>query len=97
MHLPKALLIAILLPFSFVTLYALSQVGYVGIFLAHNHPAGYQVLFDLVIACLLCMTWIIRDAKAQGRNPWPFVLLTLTLGSFGPLLYLLLSKPEQRA
>jgi hypothetical protein len=39
------------------------------------------------------MVWIWRDATAQGRNPWPWILATLALGSFGPLLYLL-TRPQ---
>ncbi len=48
------------------------------------------MLADLVIACTLGIVWIWRDARAQGRNPIPFVLLTLGLGSIGLLLYLLM-------
>jgi len=34
------------------------------------------------------MVWMVADAKKHGLNPWPFVLVTVTAGSFGPLLYL---------
>jgi hypothetical protein len=39
------------------------------------------------------MVWIWHDAKAQGRNPWPWIIATLAVGSFGPLVYLLTRKP----
>ena len=91
MHLPRALILAILLPFAAYSTYAVYQVGYVGIFTSHFHTAGFQVLADLVIACGLAMVWMWRDAAASGRNIWPFIVLTLTLGSIGPLLYLLLA------
>ena len=96
MHLPKALILAILLPFGLYSTYAVYEIGYFGIFASHAHIAGMQVLADLVIACTLALVWMWRDAAATGRNIWPYVALTLTLGSIGPLMYLLLA-PKTRA
>lgn len=31
----------------------------------------------------------------QVRNPWPWILATLALGSFGPLLYLLTRREAE--
>ena len=88
----RTLAIALLIPFSLLSLYAVYQVGYIGIFDYHRHsPAGWQVFFDLVIACVLILTWLIPEAQRDGRNPWPYVVLTLLLGSIGPLLYLSIS------
>jgi hypothetical protein len=39
------------------------------------------------------LAWLWRDARANGRNPWPWMIATLLLGSFGPLVYLLVRKP----
>ena len=47
---------------------------------------------DLVIALMLVMVWMWRDAKATGRAIWPWIVATLILGSFGPLVYLLTRK-----
>ena len=81
--------ILILVPFSALTLYALLQVGYLGLFDYQLHsPAGWQVLADLVIALLIVLMWLVPEAKRAGRNPWPWVVLTLCTGSIGPLLYL---------
>ncbi|HEX4870915.1 MAG TPA: DUF2834 domain-containing protein [Nevskiaceae bacterium] len=96
------LLLLILLPFAALTAVALRDHGYIGIFTSHfTSSAGLQVLTDLIIACTLAIVWMIGDARRSGRNPWPYVLLTLTLGSFGPLLYLLVgslrSRPAQFA
>ena len=85
--------LVLLIPFSALTLYALMEVGYIGIFDYHRHsPAGWQVFADLVVALLLVTYWLLLDAKKSGRNPWPWVLLTLFLGSLGPLLYLVFAR-----
>lgn len=89
----KTLCFVLLIPFTALTIYAVANVGYLGIFDYHRHsPAGWQVFVDLVIALVLILVWMVRDARAKGRTLWPFVLLTLAAGSFGPLLYLLLGK-----
>jgi len=91
----KTLVIILLIPFSALSAYAVYKVGYIGIIDYHRHsPAGWQVIADLVIACILCLTWLIPEAKRKGRNPMPFVIITLFLGSFGPLLYLATDKAE---
>ena len=91
----KVLAIILLIPFSALSAYAVFKVGYIGIFDYHRHsPAGWQVFADLVIACILCLAWLIPEAKRNGRNPIPFVVVTLFLGSFGPLLYIATDKTE---
>jgi len=93
----RTLAIAILIPFTLLTLYAVSQVGYIGIFEYHLHsPAGWQVIADLVIALVLVLIWLVPEARKAGRNPWPWVVATLLLGSIGPLLYLVLAGREPR-
>lgn len=90
----RLLLLTVLLPFSALSLAALWQHGYWGLFEPALHSlAAAQVLADLVIALGLVLVWLWRDARASGRNPWPWTLLTLAAGSFGPLLYLL-TKPQ---
>lgn len=93
MTLNRPVLFAILTAFTILSVYAVLEVGYIGIFDYHRHsPAGWQVFTDLVIALVLVLAWLIPDAKRQGRNPWPFVFITLTMRSFGPLLYLAMSR-----
>lgn len=88
---PRALvLLVVTLLFGALTAYALLDVGYWGIFDYHRHSsAGWQVITDLVIVCGLAIGWMLADARRKGRTAWPYVLLTLAAGSFGPLLYLL--------
>jgi hypothetical protein len=84
------LLILVLADFAALSGYAMYQVGYFGIWQAGFANWGaMQILADLVIASALICLWLIQDARARGRSPWPYVLITLAAGSFGPLLYLL--------
>lgn len=87
------LLLVILAAFGAYSSYAMLQVGYFGIWEAGlRDPGSMQVLFDLVISCLLISSWMVVDARAKGRNAWPYVAITLAAGSFGPLLYLLVGQ-----
>ncbi|MEO6028844.1 MAG: DUF2834 domain-containing protein [Candidatus Binatia bacterium] len=82
-------LAVVLADFTAFTVYVLAQTGIVGFFeLAHGNLASVQVLIDLVIALSLVMVWMWRDARQHDISPIPYVLLTLGLGSIGPLLYL---------
>lgn len=80
--------ILILVPFLALTAYAVWDVGLLGIPEYHLHSsAGWQVFIDLVIACVLLLFFLVRDAKAKGINPWPWVIGTLFTGSIAPLVY----------
>lgn len=90
---PTILLSLVLASFGALTVAAVLQHGYVGIFLHQfQNLAGLQVLADLGIALTLVLVWLWRDARSRGRNPWPWVVLTLAAGSFGPLVYLLVAR-----
>lgn len=94
----RSLLIITLVLFGALSAVALWQHGYWGIIAPHFQSFGAgQVLADLVIALTLAMVWMWRDAKATGRNVWPWIIATLALGSFGPLVYLLTRKSAQAA
>ena len=91
-------LLAVIAAFGALSAMALMEVGYIGVFEMHmQNYAGMQVLTDLVIVCVLAIIWMVRDAKTSGVNPWPFVVLTLVAGSFGPLFYLVAREVKSRA
>lgn len=90
----RTLLTIVLALFGVLTAVALWQHGYWGILEPHFRTSGAaQVFADLVIALTIVMVWMWRDARATGRNPWPWIVATLALGSFGPLVYLLTRRP----
>ncbi len=94
----KTIILVVLLAFSVLTGLALWHHGYLGILLPHFQSFGAgQVLADLVIALTLVLVWMRSDAQRSNRPFWPWVALTLVVGSFGPLLYLLLRTPERDA
>ncbi len=90
MSLRLTLLVTVTVAFGALTSVALFEVGYLGIILPHFQSLGAaQVFFDLVIVAGLGCIWMVNDARARGRNPWPFVALTLAAGCFGLLFYLI--------
>ena len=85
-----ALLGIVLVGFAVLTGYALLDVGYAGIFAAGMHNSGaIQIFVDLVIVCSLACIWMFFDGRTRQVNPWPYIVLTVLAGCFGPLLYLL--------
>lgn len=88
----KTALALVFAAFGAYSLYVIAQLGYLGLWQALlSSLAGWQVTLDLVIASVLLMGYLWRDAQRTGRRFWPYALLTLAAGSFGPLLYLLLA------
>jgi len=80
----------VLADFVALTAYAVYHYGYLAFFELHTFNAiGVQIFVDLVIALCVVLGWMVRDAKARGIAVAPYVVLTLTLGSIGPLLYLI--------
>ncbi len=86
-------LILALAAFGLFSAYVMWEVGYLGIWRAGMGSLGaWQVLVDLVVMSCIALGFIWRDAQRTGRTVWPFALVTLAAGSFGPLLYLLLDR-----
>ena len=89
----KLIAIGMLIPFSALTVYALIDVGFAQIFTTQlSTSGGLQIWFDLLIAIVLILMWMVPDARRTGRRAWPYVVLALVAGSFGPLLYLALGS-----
>lgn len=92
------LLLFVLLDFALLSLYAMTQVGYLGIWQAGlSSWGGAQILADLIIAGALICLWMVGDARRHGLRPWPYIIITLVGGSFGPLLYLLRRELQAHA
>ena len=54
------------------------------------------IVITLVLFAVLSAAALWHDAKANGRNIWPWIAVTLAFGSFGPLLYLLTRKSSAK-
>lgn len=92
----RIVIILVLIPFSILTAVALWQHGFLGIFEMEFQNFGTaQVFADLVIAEVLALVWMWSDSKRSNRLFWPWAFVTLTAGSFGPLLYLLFRKTDE--
>jgi hypothetical protein len=82
-------LLGVIAAFGVLSALALMDVGYLGIIEPHFRSwGGAQVFTDLVILAVLSCVWMVNDARARGLAAWPFIVVTLVAGSFGPLLYL---------
>jgi len=91
------LLLDVLVLFLAYTLYVIETVGYVEFFRqALASPVGLQLLVDVVLALSLALVWMRSDAKVSGIPFAPYLIVTLVLGSVGPLGYLLHREWKQR-
>jgi len=96
---PKTLVLALVLSlFTAANFYGLAVHGYLGFFEAlASTTAGIVAFTDLVIALTLAMLWMWSDARERALPLWPYLLLTLALGSVGPLSYLIHRELRSRA
>ena len=87
----------VLLAFADLNAYVVWQYGYLGFWeLVTANAATVAAVVDLGIALLLVTAWMWRDARRRGINLLPFMALTATLGSIGPLLYLVVHGREAK-
>ncbi|RZL39932.1 MAG: DUF2834 domain-containing protein [Rubrivivax sp.] len=94
----RTILVITLAAFGAFSLYAMWEVGLLDIWQAGMASVGaWQVLLDLIVMSFIALGFIVRDARQTGRTVWPFAVLTIAAGSFGPLLYLLLAPSGRGA
>jgi hypothetical protein len=90
-------LAVVLADFMALNLYVVYEYGLAGLFDSiFSSWAGTALFVDLCIALSLITVWLWRDARSCGMSPIPYVLLTLSFGSAGPLLYLIRRFGDQR-
>jgi hypothetical protein len=96
MNFKKLVILFALVDFTILSILAMWHEGIQGMIqLAKGSLMGATLTADLCISLTLVATALYRDARQHGRSPWPFLVLTLTTGSIGPLLYLLLRSDEE--
>jgi hypothetical protein len=84
--------------FAGISAHALAVHGYLGLFeTLLATPAGIQVTLDLAIAVALALVWMRQDAKERGLPFWRYAVVSVFLGSFGPLAYLIHRELRVRA
>ncbi len=94
----RLLIVVTLILFGALSIEALIAHGFIGIFMSPLQSlASTQIFCDLLISLTLVLIWMWHDAKANGRNIWPWIIATLAVGSFGPLVYLLTRKSTKPA
>jgi hypothetical protein len=98
MNTKQIVLAIVLADFAALTGYAVYAHGFAGFFaLATANLATLTAFADLCIALGLIAMWMWQDARDRGWSPLPYLLLTLTLGSIGPLVYLIRREGADRA
>jgi hypothetical protein len=90
-------LLLVLADFAAFEAYAVWKYGVVGLFQLVLANAATGVAFaDLCIALGLIIFWMWGDARERGASVVPYVLMTLGLGSVGPLAYLIRREGQLR-
>ena len=86
---PLALVAALVLAgFGAFSVWVVASQGYFGFLgLAGREPWALQMLLDLVIAASFASGWMIADARRRQIAAWPYVVITVFLGSIGILAY----------
>lgn len=90
MNTKQIVLSILVVDFLALTAWAVMEVGYFNIFAGILAGPGSILLgVDLLLAIGMVAAWMWVDARKHGLNVAPYLLLTATLGSAGPLIYLI--------
>lgn len=90
MNKKQILLTIVLVDFLALTAWAIAEVGFLDIFAGVlANPGSVLLGVDLLLAIGMVAAWMWVDARKHGLTVAPYLLLTATLGSAGPLLYLI--------
>jgi hypothetical protein len=82
-----SVILVILLALDADAVYAYGLLGFFRAALSNG--AAIASFADMVVALSLICLWMAEDARERGFSALPYVLVTLALGSPGPLLYLI--------
>ena len=70
--------------------YSVYLYGFIGFFrVIFANFAGLTAFVDLLIALVLILVWMGDDSRERNVSAIPYLILTIALGSVGPLLYLI--------
>lgn len=86
----RALWLVLLVGFAALNVWALATVGWDGVvrYFSTMGPIELVAAVDLVIALLVGIVLVLRNARERSIRSAPYVLLTLLTGSIGLLGYL---------
>lgn len=91
----RTLLLLLLAGHAAVTAFALKDAGVLSVFPPFQERFVYQIFSDLAVSLALLLIVFHAELKRLGRSPKPLVFVFLgmaVVGSFAPLVYLLLKK-----
>ncbi len=92
----KLVIVFFLILLTAITVLALNDNGFAGIFGVLKSYGGAQVFIDLAISLSLANIWIWFDSKKNNRTFLPWFIISLLAGSYGILLYLLFRKINKK-
>jgi hypothetical protein len=90
MNRKQLLLSAALIVLLAMDTYSIYLYGYLGFFrtILENF-GGVTAFVDLLIALVLILAWMADDARERHVSALPYLIVTVALGSVGPLFYLI--------